>query len=85
MEKPVRRDLSNVSRDQMVGLFLRPIPRLLRDQFKAFCARRGITMIQRILDLIKEDIKTDTEGVTSRAAIKREIRRKKKLEKENNR
>ena len=40
-------------------MFLRNIPRGVKDHFKAYCARRGITMTEKIVQLMKETIAND--------------------------
>tara|TARA_R100000808_G_scaffold6960_2_gene20350 strand:- start:3724 stop:3897 length:174 start_codon:yes stop_codon:yes gene_type:complete len=40
-------------------MFLRNIPRGVKDHFKAYCARRGITMTEKIVQLMKETIAKD--------------------------
>lgn len=65
-----RRELDHLSKDQRVSLFLRPIPRTLRDQFKAYCARRGMSMIRRLMEHMKDDIRTDKIGCTTNKSQK---------------
>ena len=38
-------------------LFLRDIPRGVRDHFKAWCAKRGVTMKEKLTDLMRDTIK----------------------------
>lgn len=52
------------------SVLLRKIPVNLRDSFKAYCARRGISMQQRLLELMREDVKDDLN--TMRKLIERE-------------
>jgi len=42
-------------------VFLRNIPRGVKDQFKAYCARRGITMTDKVVELMREAIKKDNQ------------------------
>lgn len=43
-------------------LFLRRVPVSLRDDFKAWCGRRGISMTEQVLNLMKRCVKTAEEG-----------------------
>ena len=42
-------------------VFLRNIPRGVKDHFKAYCAKRGITMTDKIVDMMREAIKKDNK------------------------
>lgn len=42
-------------------LYIRSIPRDVKDQFKAWCARRGTNMTAKIEDLMRETIKQDPD------------------------
>lgn len=48
-----------------VDLFLRSIPRDTRDAFKAYCARRGITMKDRVIELMQQDINSDIRAMAA--------------------
>lgn len=43
------------------SLFLRNIPAEVRDQFKAYCARRGVSMTRVLVDYMRELIDQDAE------------------------
>ena len=40
----------------MVSIFIRDIPREIRDSFKALCVIRGITMKQAIVEMMLESL-----------------------------
>lgn len=42
-----------------VPILLRGVPEKVRDNFKAYCARRGITMKERLIELMIEDANKD--------------------------
>jgi hypothetical protein len=41
---------------RMVSIFIRDIPREIRDSFKALCVIRGITMKQAIVEMMLETL-----------------------------
>lgn len=47
-------------------LFLRNIPRGVRDHFKAWCAKRGVTMKEKLTDLMRDTIKKGDTLETAR-------------------
>lgn len=49
-------------------LFIRDLPRDVKDQFKAWCARRGITMTDQITNMMKELIREDNKVEIPRRA-----------------
>lgn len=46
-----------------VTVLLRDIPRDLRDGFKAYCARRGISMKQRLCELMALDVNEELKSM----------------------
>ncbi len=40
-------------------LFLRNVPTDLKAHFKAYCAKRGVTMLSKIVDFMKEKTKEE--------------------------
>jgi len=42
---------------RMVSIFIRDIPREIRDSFKALCVIRGITMKQALVEMMLETLK----------------------------
>jgi len=50
-----------IDKSKMGSLFLRNLPRHIKDSFKASCARRGMTMLDRIIEMMREDIKKDSD------------------------
>lgn len=46
-----------------VTLLFQGIPRDVRDQFKGYCARRGLTMKERIVELMLQDINSDIRAM----------------------
>lgn len=49
----------NKSKDACI--FLRNIPRSVKDHFKAHCAKRGISMTAKIVDMMREAIQKDNK------------------------
>lgn len=45
------------------NIMLRGVPVDLRDGFKAYCARRGITMKQRLLELMQLDVNEELKSI----------------------
>jgi hypothetical protein len=48
--------------DNETVLFLRRVPTSLRDDFKAWCRRRGVSMTEQVLNLMKRCVQTAEEG-----------------------
>lgn len=44
---------------RIAALYIRDLPRDVKDQFKAHCARRGTSMTKRIEELMRGAIKAD--------------------------
>lgn len=42
-----------------VAVNLRPVPRAVRDLFKSYCSRRGYTMTEALIALMKEAYRED--------------------------
>jgi len=65
--------LPPVSRSQRRGvLYFRAFPMDLKHLFKAWCARRGISMKEKIEDLMRDTIKTDDKQAAKRLRQQKE-------------
>jgi hypothetical protein len=51
--------MKNNKQTKPATIFLRNIPRPVKDHFKAYCARRGITMTEKMVQLMRETIRKD--------------------------
>lgn len=59
MRKKRLRLPKHISDQQVCKMIFTNIPINLRDAFKAYCARRGISMRKRFMELMEADSKTD--------------------------
>jgi hypothetical protein len=46
----------NTTDDNKATIFIRYVPREVKDHFKAYCAKRGITMTDKFIQLMRETI-----------------------------
>jgi len=46
--------MSQKPKENCVSFFIRSFPRTLRDHFKAYCALRGVTMNDKLIDLVRK-------------------------------
>lgn len=56
---PSHRKRKKRSVDRRVAILVRNLPERIRNVFKAYCAKRGISMQDRIVELIKEDVELE--------------------------
>ncbi len=54
-----------------VDVIFKGIPRDLRDAFKAYCARRGITMKRRMEELMQSDVNSEMKAIQNAAQFRR--------------
>ena len=54
-----------------VPILLRGVPQRVRDNFKAYCARRNISMKDRLIELMIEDANKDIETLQNARKIER--------------
>ena len=47
---------------------VRTVPRPLRDQFKAYCARRGKSMQEKIVELIHDSVQEENNAIRDQQA-----------------
>lgn len=57
--------------DARVQIIVQKIPRMLRDKFKGYCARRGISMRERIIELMRQDVNNEIETFKDEKFIRR--------------
>lgn len=57
------RAIPEEERDQMTVLFIKHVPCALRDLFKKKCERERVSMTEKIIRMIQEDIISDEEFV----------------------
>lgn len=50
-----------MNRKRTSTLYIRELPRDLKDHFKAHCTLRGITMTDKIIELMKETISKESK------------------------
>lgn len=55
-----------------VPILLRGVPEKVRDNFKAYCARRGISMKDRLIELMIEDANRDITTMQNSRKIERD-------------
>ena len=54
--------------DNHTSILIRKVPAKLRNAFKALCANRGLTMNQKLIDLVADYVKDDSKhGRTKRS------------------
>ena len=54
-----------------VQLMLKGVPRMLRDKFKGYCARRGMSMTERLIELMRQDVNNEIESFKDEKFIRR--------------
>ncbi len=56
--------------DTKSTLYIRHVPREVKDHFKAYCAKRGITMADMVTEMMREKIRKDSELDFTRRSTK---------------
>lgn len=58
------------NRKNLTTVYLRAVPRHVRDQFKAYCAQRGVSMNAMLVHLMRETIKVRNQLIIERQNVK---------------
>lgn len=70
----------NHNKENLTTVYLRAVPRHVRDQFKAYCAQRGVSMNAMLVHLMKETIRfrnsliVERHNVNQRRTERQEVR-----------